>query len=148
MRIANVVVALLVTRAAFAEPRLAWLEGRWTGTAGGVEMEEIWTSPSGGVLLGMHKDVKAGRVVGFEFLRIAPGEGGALTYFASPRSAAPTPFRATEVSERRVVFANPAHDFPQRILYWLDGAGALHARIEGMVGGKQRGEEWTWTRAR
>ena len=48
----------------------------------------------------------------------------------------------------KAVFENPAHDFPQRILYWLDGAGALHARIEGPQDGKAVGEEWVWTRAR
>ena len=49
---------------------------------------------------------------------------------------------------KRVVFENRQHDFPQRILYWLDPGGALHARIEGPQGGKTVSEEWVWTRAR
>lgn len=128
--------------------RLAWLEGRWTGSQGGVDTEEIWTSPAGGALLGMHKDVRGARMVSFEFVRIekTPREG--LVYVASPRGAAPTRFRMVELGERRVVFANERHDLPQRILYWLDDRGALHARIEGRIQGKQRAEEWVWTRAR
>jgi hypothetical protein len=43
------------------------------------------------------------------------------------------------------VFSDPAHDFPKRILYWLDEAGALHARVEGDAA---MAEEWTWTRAK
>jgi hypothetical protein len=42
----------------------------------------------------------------------------------------------------------PARDFPQRILYWLDDRGALHARIEGKLRGKPASEEWAWTKAR
>ena len=47
-----------------------------------------------------------------------------------------------------MVFENLQHDFPQRILYWLDAAGAMHARIEGPQAGKTVSEEWVWTRAR
>jgi hypothetical protein len=127
--------------------RLGWIEGRWVGEQDGVSMEELWTAPRGGALLGLHSDVKAGRLVSWEFLRIADsGEG--LTYFASPRSAPPTPFKLVEIAERRAVFENRQHDFPQRILYWLDTQGALHARIEGPQGGKTVSLEWVWTRVR
>jgi hypothetical protein len=52
-----------------------------------------------------------------------------------------------EHSDRRVVFENRSHDFlPQRILYWLDAQGALHARIEGPQGGKTVSEEWVFRR--
>jgi hypothetical protein len=110
-------------------------------------MEEYWSDGAGGAMLGLHKDVKAAQVKSFEFLRIAPGESQVLTYFASPRAAAATPFPLKEMGERRVVFENLQHDFPQRILYWLDADGALHARVEGLRGGKLVGEEWTWRRA-
>jgi hypothetical protein len=131
-----------------ADPsRLTWMEGYWTGTADGIAMEEIWTAPRGGALLGMHRDVKEGKMISFEFFRIDTTADGA-TYFASPRSKPPTPFHAIELGDKRVVFENKEHDFPQRILYWLDGAGALHARIEGPQGGKTVGEEWTWTKGR
>ena len=145
-------LVLLVAALGAAAPaadveRLGWLEGRWVGEKDGVSMEELWTAPRGGALLGLHSDVKAGRLVSWEFLRIADsGEG--LTYFASPRSATPTPFRLVEIGERRAVFENRQHDFPQRILYWLDAQGALHARIEGPQGGQTVSEEWVWTRAR
>jgi hypothetical protein len=153
------IVLALTWAAAFALPlaaaetaapvdltRLAWLEGRWTGTTDGVSMEEQWTAPAGGSLLALHRDVKDGRTTSFEFLRIQTTAEGTF-YFASPRSAPPTPFRLLELGDKKVVFENKEHPFPQRILYWLDGAGALHARIEGPRDGKTVGEEWTWTRA-
>jgi hypothetical protein len=147
-------VAPLVLAAATAVPPplpadvsgLGWMEGRWTGTKDGLAMEEIWTSPAGGALVGLHKDVKGARV-SFEFLRIAVAEGGGVTYFAMPRGASATPFALVEASGERAVFENKEHDFPQRILYWREGE-RLHARIEGTLKGKPASEEWSWTRAR
>jgi Domain of unknown function (DUF6265) len=126
--------------------RLAWMEGRWTGTADGIDMEEHWTSATGGALIGMHKDVKGPRMTSFEFLRIESTPNDGLVYFASPRSAPATPFALVELGEQRAIFENKAHDFPQRIVYWLDGAGALHARVEGTLEGKAGAEEWSWTK--
>ena len=123
---------------------LEWLAGSWSGETGGLAMEEHWTSVSGGALLGMHRDVKNGRMVSFEFLRIDVS-GGAVTYWGSPRSAPPTPFRLKELGPgRRVVFENPEHDFPQRILYWRTDDDALHARIEGPATTGEKAMEWTW----
>jgi hypothetical protein len=126
--------------------RLAWLQGRWVGEKDGTATEESWTAPLGGALLGLHADVQGGRLRSWEFLRIDTTPEGTF-YFASPRSAPPTAFKLVELSERQVVFENRRHDFPQRILYWMDAAGALHARIEGPQGDKTVSLEWVWTRA-
>jgi len=126
---------------------LAWLEGRWSGEKDGVLVEEYWTNPQGGALLGLHRDVKNGRLASWEFLRIDSTDAGVF-YFASPRSAPPTPFELVERGDKRVVFENKQHDFPQRILYWLDAQGLLHARIEGPQRGKVVSEEWVWTKSR
>jgi hypothetical protein len=125
---------------------LAWMQGSWAGEKDGVAMEEMWTAPRGGALLGIHRDVKNDRMVSWEFLRIEATDAG-IFYFASPRSAPPTSFKLVESSAKRAVFENKQHDFPQRISYWLDGAG-LHARIEGPQGGKTVSEEWVWPRAK
>lgn len=127
--------------------QLSWLEGRWEGVTDGISMEEQWTSVRGGALLGLHRDVKDGRMLSFEFLRIQATAEGTF-YYGSPRSKPPVPFKLKELGERRAVFENLQHDFPQRILYWLDAAGAMHARIEGPQAGKTVSEEWVWTRAR
>ncbi|HEV8253574.1 MAG TPA: DUF6265 family protein [Vicinamibacteria bacterium] len=55
---------------------------------------------------------------------------------------------ATKMGRQRVVFENKEHDFPQRILYWLDPERRLHARIEGTHGGQALSEEWEWVKAR
>ena len=142
----GLVALLSVADPAVRIDQLSWMAGSWQGRQGEVEMEESWTTLKGGSLLGLHRDVRGGRTVSFEFLRIAEDKDG-IVYYASPQGRPATPFRLVESGRERVVFANPEHDFPQRILYWKDADGALHARIEGMQGGKPASEEWRWTRS-
>jgi hypothetical protein len=127
--------------------RLGWLAGVWTGTVNGMKMEEHWSTPDGGGLVGMHKDSKGGHMTSYEFFRIVPDDSGRVCYMTSPLGRTPVPFCAIELTDSRVVFENREHDFPQRILYWLE-KGALHARIEGTIDGRARSEEWVWTRVK
>ena len=121
---------------------LAWIAGSWSGVDRGMEMEELWMAPKGNVMLGLHRDVKAGRTVSFEFLRIeATAEG--ITYWASPKGKPATPFKLSEARENYAAFENPEHDFPKRIIYWI-ADGALHAKIEGPMNGKTVSQEWVW----
>ena len=125
---------------------LQWLAGNWAGSKDGVEMEELWQKPKGNTMLGVHRDVKDGRTVSFEFLRIE-ATADAITYWASPHGRPATPFKMIEQSDKRVVFENAGHDFPQRIIYWISNDGSLHAKIEGKIKGEPASEEWTWRRS-
>jgi hypothetical protein len=147
---AAVLVAMspLLPAAAEAPPldRLAWLAGSWTGGEGDTVMEEHWTTPAGGMMVGLHRDLRPGRRAFFEFLRIVE-EKGQISYHAMPAGRSPaTVFPLLSMSDRRVVFENPDHDFPQRILYWLDEDGMLHARIEGTEGGETKSMNWRYRR--
>jgi len=123
---------------------LSWMSGSWSGAAGGVDMEEHWTAPKGSSMFGVHRDVAKGRTASFEFLRIEQ-QGDQIVYLSMPNGRSPaTPFPLKEISGTRVVFENPAHDFPQRIIYWKDG-NDLRARIEGTMNGKAGAEEWRWS---
>jgi hypothetical protein len=122
---------------------LNWMAGTWIGTKDGVHSEEIWTAAKGGMLIGMHRDVMGDRAVGFEFFRIQVHEG-AITYLSQPGGRPVTPFTLADMGPMRVVFENPSHDFPQRVLYWQTKPNELRARIEGTVNGKEAAEEWGW----
>jgi hypothetical protein len=124
---------------------LQWMAGNWTGTKDGVEMEELWQAPKGNSMLALHRDVKDGRTISFEFLRIEAAPDG-ITYWSSPRGRPATPFRMIELGDKRVVFENAEHDFPRRIIYWMTDDGSLHAKIEGTLKGQPASEEWSWRR--
>lgn len=121
---------------------LGWLAGAWCGESDKATAEEHWIAPHGGVILGVHRDVREGRGTFFEYLRIVD-EDGAVVYYASPAGRAATPFTLVESGERRAVFANPEHDYPQRIIYESTGE-ELTATIEGDVGGETRSSGWRW----
>lgn len=122
---------------------LSWMSGSWGGTQGPLKLEEHWSTPAGGLMVCMHKDVRDGKAVSFEFLRIVQ-RGDSLVFVALPRGRNETPFPMKEMSDRRVVFENLEHDFPQRVLYWSDRKGTLSARVEGTIDGKAESEQWTW----
>ena len=150
MKLAAVFAVIgMLTAGRFQAPQsalesLSWMAGSWKGTARGIEMEEHWTAPKGNTMIGLHRDVGKGRTMLFEFLRIEQ-QGDRIVYLSMPNGRSPaTPFPLKEVSGTRVVFENPAHDFPQRIIYWKDG-NDLRARIEGTIKGKPAGEEWRWS---
>jgi len=89
--------------------------------------------------------VKQGRAIFFEFLRIEATAKG-IVYMASPKGSPATPFPMVELGDSRVVFENPEHDFPKRIIYRLTPDGSLNARVAGIEKGRATAEEWTWRR--
>ena len=103
---------------------------------------ETWIGAGSGVLLGVNRSPD-----GFEFLRIADNGRGGLSYFSMPNGSSPaTEFAMASNEAQRVVFSNPAHDFPQRVIYERTG-DRLHARIEGEINGAAQGMDWNFRRA-
>lgn len=125
-------------------PDLSWLSGYWLSCADGREVSETWSDPRGGHLLGSSLTSSKGKV-SFELARIGPSSGG-TSFFAQPSGQAPAEFPLKSAAERQVVFENPAHDFPQRVIYRREG-DRLHARIEGRIGGKDRVVDWSYAAA-
>jgi hypothetical protein len=121
--------------------RLAWLGGCWQQRAGARVVEEQWMAPRGGVMMGMSRTARNDTVVEYEQLRIFQ-RGGRVVYAAAPSGQAPAEFETSAIGDTLVVFENPAHDFPQRIIYRRRGADSVVARIEGLRGGVVRGVEF------
>ena len=128
--------------------QLGWLVNHWQHVDGQASSEEHWIAPRGGIMLGVNRSVNAKGKTSFEYLRIESTEDDGMVYYASPMGRGETAFSLLEIGQDRVVFENPAHDFPQRIVYWLDEQRRLHARIEGEIGGKPRQSEWIWSAQR
>jgi len=120
-------------RAAMAD--MDWLTGAWVGVRGSSSIEERWSPPLGGAMLGVSRTVKDGSMVAFEYLRIVE-RGGGLVYVAQPGGNPATEFVLTDLSATRAVFENPRHDSPQRIVYELSDEGALTASIGFAKGGR------------
>jgi hypothetical protein len=126
--------------------RLGWLAGCWQRSSGRRVVEEQWMRPRAGLMLGAGRTVDGDSVVEFEQVRLHE-RGGRLVYAAAPFGQPPAEFESAVVSDSVVTFENPAHDFPQRIIYRRLGADSLVARIEGVRGGKVRGVDFAYRRA-
>jgi hypothetical protein len=49
------------------------------------------------------------------------------------------PFKLISDENKKAVFENPEHDFPQRVIYVLNADGSMTALVEGKMRGQ--GEE-------
>lgn len=117
---------------------LAWLSGCWSSTDQEAGSGEQWMPPAGGTMLGVNRMISDGQTVAFEFIRIvATGDGG-LVFIASPSGQATTGFALVRVNDHEVIFENPDHDFPQRIIYRLLSEEDLLGRVEGTINGTER----------
>ncbi len=124
---------------------LGWLAGCWSSDGREAESGEQWMAPAGGTMLGVARTVRDSKTVAYEFLRIQEKDG-TLVYVASPSGQSTTEFPLERITEDEVVFANPEHDFPQRIAYRRASDTSLLARIEGTVDGELRGIDFPMTR--
>lgn len=137
-----VTLAHLEGRAVILQPVATlpiWMAGCWSGTRDGERFHERWTVADASTLLGVSHTVKGGKMTAFEFLRVIVKNGKSV-YVAQPGGVPPTEFVATTVTSEQIVFENPAHDFPKRVIYQRAGADRLTASIDGGAASKQRME--------
>ena len=140
MRAALGFLLALLAVAAHAAPttkQLHWLAGCWATVGGEPGSGEQWMAPAGGSMLGSSRTLRRGAVREFEFLHIRDAPQG-LVLIALPSGQKEAQFAAEKVDARAAVFHNPAHDFPQRVIYESPDPDTLDARIEGQRNGQLR----------
>jgi hypothetical protein len=108
---------------------LAWLSGCWGGKGEDGVVDEQWSKPAGGSLVGVNRSVRGDRTVSTEFLQIREAEEG-LVLTVHPLGQSSVSYRLKNAGKTSAVFENPAHDFPRRITYQRKG-GNLTVRAEG-----------------
>ncbi|GLC24725.1 DUF6265 family protein [Roseisolibacter agri] len=123
---------------------LGWLAGCWERRDGATLVEEQWSAPRGGTMLGTARTTRGDTLREWETTRLYDAPDGALVYAANPSGQTPTEFRmarpatATPATWSALAFENRAHDFPQVIRYRAVGRDSLLAQIEGPRGGQTR----------
>lgn len=127
---------------------LAWLKGCWSSSRNGRETTEHWLKPAGGTMLGISRTVADAKTVEFEFTQIRQEASGEIFFIAKPSGQPEATFKLIKGSANEVIFENPQHDFPQRVIYRLQGDGSLLGRIEGASKGKEKSVDFPMTRVR
>jgi len=115
--------------------QLAWLGGCWNAEGSEPGSGEQWMPLAGNSLMGVSRTVRQGRTVAYEFMRIAQDSDGRLAFIAQPSGKPPASFPVRSMNKTEVVFENPEHDFPQRVIYRLESPTQLRASIEGIRNG-------------
>ncbi len=127
--------------------QLSWLGGCWELRRGDRVTIEMWMAPASGLMLGASRTIVGGAVREFEAVRLSVRDGR-VVYTANPSGQALAEFTAAAVGDSGFTVENPAHDFPQRIIYKRRGADSLIARIEGNTPDGPRGVDYPMRRVR
>jgi hypothetical protein len=125
--------------------QMAWLTGCWTLAKPNGVVEEQWMAPGGGVMLGMGRTLRDGKLREFEYTRIMETDGS-LAFVAKPSRQPEASFALKSLTADQAVFENAAHDFPQRVIYRLVGRDAVTGRIEGQIGGQAKSVDFPYKR--
>lgn len=88
-------------------------------------------------MLGNSQVTGGGETQFFEFIQLVETDRG-IVYRPWLNAKNSVNFVLIESSPTQIVFENPAHDFPQRIVYEYDGKEVLTARIEKLDRSKAR----------
>lgn len=126
----------------------AWLAGCWEADVRGRQINEQWMRPAGGAMLGMSRTVSKDKMTAYEFLQIRDQDDGSVHYIARPSGQAEAAFKLIKSGPDELVFENPEHDFPQRIIYQREGTDTLKARIEGKNKGKEMAFDYPFKRGK
>lgn len=118
-----------------------WMAGAWESRDGDRWSDEFWTPPRAGLMIGAARIGKGERLDIYEHTRIVRMPDGTLAFAAQPLGAPPTTFPMVASDAGMIEFANPKHDYPQRIRYWREGT-LLKARISLLDGSKA--QEWSY----
>jgi hypothetical protein len=113
---------------------LAWLAGEWRGRVGEAEVVSWHSDPSGGAIVMASKEIEGGHLTLFDFGLVREGDGQ-VAYQPFPFGKPGPAFllEAPQAGVQRAVFANAAHDFPQRFTFERKG-DTLAIVLEGDQG--------------
>ena len=137
---------LITTLSAADIDQLAFMAGCWQGPFGDQVNQEMWMRPVAGTMLGTARNVKGIQTTFTEFAMIHVNNGKLAITVQSGLTSDKTTFPMVTLKSGEVVFENPQHDFPQRILYRSTGKNGLFAKIDGTMKGKPAAEEFPMKR--
>ena len=130
--------------------QVAWLLGEWRNNTPRGVLYEAWRVKDDSTYTGRSCFVVGQDTVSSEVVELGV-RGGALLYIPTVRDqneGQPVTFKETQVSDKEMIFENPAHDFPQRITYTQINPDSLVAVISGMQGEKEKSVQFPMKRVK
>jgi hypothetical protein len=129
---------------------LDWIVGEWKRDGRRGEVYESWQRLSDRTIEGDSWIVSSsdGKEYPIESLLLIEMAGELFYIPKVAENEYPVPFRRTSMEPGHVVFENPTHDFPQKIIYHRNGDHGLTVTIVGPgQGGESRQVDFHFRRA-
>jgi len=121
----------------------AWLLGEWHGVRGENRIVERWRQASGETFEGIGTTSRTDQLAESETMRLVAMEQRVFYVAKVAQNPLPIAFALTQCDAQRLVFENPAHDFPKKLEYQLIDPGTLSVHVSD---GAQRGFTLTFKR--
>lgn len=125
--------------------KVAWLTGNWGHTSKEGALTENWVKANDSVMHGESYFVVGEKDTVFaETVELAETNGKMVYTVTVPgqNEEKPVPFELTSANENQLVFENPKHDYPNKIVYNKIGNDSVMAEISGMQKGKPASEQF------
>ncbi|PKB15663.1 DUF6265 family protein [Flavobacterium sp. 5] len=121
-----------------------WLLGKWDTKIDDGNLSENWKQINDSTFQGESFFIKGKDTLHYESI-VLQQKGEELFYNAKVKGQnedKAVPFKLTLGNEKQLVFENPKHDYPQKIIYSLIKKDSLTATISGVQLGKTSSEKF------
>lgn len=121
---------------------VAWFAGAWRSPGAERVIEEHWSEPAAGNMIGMFRLVNPGKSPLYEFLLMEETKDGVfmrLRHFKAEMAElekVPIRLKLTKATQTKAVFENPDGVKPKRIYYTLSKADEMTVVVESTRDGK------------
>lgn len=126
-----------------------WLIGEWGNASPEGELTERWKKENDSVFKGESYFVTGRKDTVFAETVVLEENKGKLGYTVTvpnQNNQKAVRFEMTSITESQIVFENPKHDFPTKIIYNRVGNDSLKAEISGTKNGKPASEKFAMKR--
>jgi hypothetical protein len=128
--------------------KVSWLIGNWENTTEEGNLSETWKKINDSTLVGESYFIRNKDTLHWESITLLEKEV-ALLYIpivTGQNDNKPITFKLTSLTEKEFTFENPAHDYPQKIVYQMVNDSNIVTTISGMQQGKISTESYPMTR--
>jgi hypothetical protein len=127
-----------------------WLLGKWENNSADGNLSESWTKVNDSIYDGESYFIKGKDTLHFEKIQMKQ-KGEDLFYIATVKGQnndKPVTFKHNDTIEKQLVFENPKHDFPQKIVYSQITKDSIVIQISGIQQGKPSSERFSMKKSK
>lgn len=127
-----------------------WLLGNWENKSDDGDLLDTWTKVNDSIYDGESYFIKGKDTLHFEKIQMKQ-KGEALFYIATVKGQnndKPVTFIHNDTIEKQLVFENPKHDFPQKIVYSRITKDSIIIQISGIQQGKPSSERFSMKKSK